>query len=168
MADACSPQEAIFRGVKLDMKAAMARIAIALTGAALLAGCVGTRDHRGAVIDEELVTAVQVGVDNKQSVERTLGRPTFVGTFTPNDWYYVSRDTNTFAFRNPRVVKQTVLRIRFDQAGNVAAVEKTGKDLIASINPTRDKTPTLGRKRTIFDDIFGNIGTVNSPSVPNQ
>lgn len=150
------------------MKAAMARIAIALTGAALLAGCVGTRDHRGAVIDEELVTAVQVGVDNKQSVERTLGRPTFVGTFTPNDWYYVSRDTNTFAFRNPRVVKQTVLRIRFDQAGNVAAVEKTGKDLIASINPTRDKTPTLGRKRTIFDDIFGNIGTVNSPSVPNQ
>jgi len=150
------------------MKAAMARIAIALAGAALLAGCVGTRDHRGAVIDEELVTAVQVGVDNKQSVERTLGRPSFVGTFTSNDWYYVSRDTNTFAFRNPRVVKQTVLRIRFDQAGNVAAVETTGKELIASINPTRDKTPTLGRKRTIFDDIFGNIGTVNSPAAPPQ
>jgi len=150
------------------MMAAMARIATALAGAALLAGCVGTRDHRGAVIDQELVTAVQVGVDNKQSVERTLGRPSFVGTFTPNDWYYVSQDTNTFAFRNPRVVKQTVLRVRFDQAGNVIAVEQTGKELLASINPSRDRTPTLGRKRTIFDDIFGNIGTVNSPSVPNQ
>jgi outer membrane protein assembly factor BamE (lipoprotein component of BamABCDE complex) len=150
------------------MKAATARIATALVGAALLAGCVGTRDHRGAVIDTELVSAVQVGVDNKESVTRTLGRPTFVGSFTPNDWYYVSQDTNTFAFRNPRVVKQTVLRVRFDQAGNVVAVEQTGKELIANINPSRDRTPTLGRQRTIFDDIFGNIGTVNSPAVPNQ
>lgn len=150
------------------MKLAMARIATALVGATMLAGCVGVRDHRGAVIDQELVTAVQVGVDNKQSVERTLGRPTFVGAFTPNDWYYVSQDTNAFAFRNPRVLKQTVLRVRFDQAGNVAAVEQSGKELIASINPSDDKTKTLGRKRTVFDDIFGNIGTVNSPATPPQ
>jgi len=146
------------------MKSATLKIATALIGASLLAGCAGVRDHRGAVIDQELVTAVQVGVDNKQSVERTLGRPTFTGGFTENDWYYVSRDTNTFAFRNPRVTAQTVLHVRFDQAGNVAAVEQTGRELIANINPSNDKTPTLGRERSLFDDIFGNIGVVNSPT----
>ena len=57
-------------------------------------------------------------------------RPTFTGQFTPNDWYYVSRDTNQFAFRNPRVTKQTVLLVRFDQAGNVASVQETGKELV--------------------------------------
>ncbi|MDQ3482017.1 MAG: outer membrane protein assembly factor BamE, partial [Pseudomonadota bacterium] len=95
------------------MKAAIAKIAIVLAGVALLAGCAGVRDHRGAVIDSELVAAVQVGVDNKESVQRTLGRPSFVSQFAPTDWYYVSRDTNTFAFRNPRVTEQTVLRVRF-------------------------------------------------------
>ena len=143
------------------MKAATAKIATALIGAALLGGCVSVHDHRGSVIDQERISAVQVGVDNKDSVQRTLGRPTFTGEFGQNDWYYVSRDTKTFAFRNPRVAEQTVLHIRFDQAGNVAAIDKTGKELVASIDPVNDRTPTLGRKRSIFDDIFGNIGTVS-------
>ena len=110
-------------------------------GAALLAGCASIRAHKGAVIDPQLATAIQPGVDNKASVEKTLGRPTFTGQFTPNDWYYVSRDTDQFAFRNPRVTDQTVLHVRFDQAGNVAAVEQTGKELIANDRPDRAARP---------------------------
>jgi outer membrane protein assembly factor BamE (lipoprotein component of BamABCDE complex) len=144
------------------MNGAKVKFAAALLGVTLLAGCAGIRDHRGAVIDDELVTAVQVGVDNKASVEKTLGRPTFVGQFTPNDWYYVSRDTNSVAFRAPRVTKQTVLHVSFDPAGNVAAVRRTGRELIAAVNPVKVQTPTLGRKNGLFEDIFGNIGTVGS------
>ncbi len=150
------------------MTRATAKIAIALAGAALVSGCIGTRDHKGAVIDTELLAAVQAGVDNKQSVERTLGRPTFTGGFSENDWSYVSRDTHRFAFRTPRVTDQTVLHVRFDSAGNVESIEQTGEELVASINPVNDKTPTLGRENTLFDDIFGNIGTVNSPATPRQ
>ena len=150
------------------MTRATAKIAIALAGAALVSGCIGTRDHKGAVIDTELLAAVQAGVDNKQSVERTLGRPTFTGGFSETDWYYVSRDTHRFAFRTPRVTDQTVLHVRFDSAGNVESIEQTGEELVASINPVNDKTPTLGRENTLFDDIFGNIGTVNSPATPRQ
>lgn len=144
------------------MMSATAKIATALAGATLLAGCAGTYDHRGHVLDAELVQAVQVGTDNKESVERLLGRPTFASNFDANDWYYVSRDTKTVAFTNPRVIGQTVLHVRFDQAGNVSFVQQMGPEQIASINPVNDRTPTLGRKRTLFDDIFGNIGTVNS------
>ncbi|HEU5481605.1 MAG TPA: outer membrane protein assembly factor BamE [Sphingomicrobium sp.] len=150
------------------MKAATAKIAMALLGAGMLAGCIGTREHRGHVLDAELVTAVQVGTDNKESVERLLGRPTFTSEFDANDWYYVSRDTKSVAFVNPRLLDQTVLHITFDQAGNVAAVETRGRELVARVNPSNDKTPTVGRKRTLFEDLFGNIGTVNSPSVPSQ
>ncbi len=144
------------------MNGAMVKFAAAVAGAALLGGCVGLRDHRGAVIDEELVSAVQVGVDNKASVEKTLGRPTMVSQFTPNDWYYVSRDTSTVAFRAPRMTQQTVLHVSFDQAGNVAAVRRTGKELVASVNPVNAQTPTLGRKKSFFEEVFGNIGTVGS------
>ena len=148
------------------MKAAIVNIATSIAGAALLGGCVGVHDHRGSVIDTELVSAVQAGVDNKESVQQTLGRPTFTGEFGDTDWYYVSRDTKTVAFRNPKVLKQTVLHVSFDRAGNVLALNQTGKELIAKIRPVGDKTPTLGRKSSIFNDIFGNIGTVNSAGVP--
>ncbi len=144
------------------MNGAMVKFAAALAGLTLLSGCAGIRDHRGAVLDEELVSAVQVGVDNKASVEKTLGRPTLVGQFTPNDWYYVSRDTTTAAFRAPRVSQQTVLHVSFDQAGNVAAVRRTGKEMIASVNPVGAQTATLGRKKSFFEEIFGNIGSVGS------
>ena len=123
------------------MKAAMAKIAMAIAGATLLAGCVGVRAHRGSVIDTQLVSAIQPGVDNKDSVARTLGRPTFTGEFGDSDWYYVSRDTKQIAFRSPSVKQQTVLHVKFDQAGNVAGIQKTGKELIANIKPVS----TVGR-----------------------
>lgn len=131
-----------------------------------LSGCAGYRENRGFILDEQLSQAVQVGTDNKTSVERTLGRPTFTGQFNDNEWYYVSRNTSTFAFRTPRVTDQTVLRIRFDQTGNVTAVERTGKDKVASIDPYGRTTPTLGRRKSFFEEFFGNIGTVGSGGLP--
>ena len=144
------------------MKSAVLKSATAVVVAAMLAGCaLSIRDHRGYVMDEELTQAVQVGTDNKASVERTLGRPTFAGTFEDNDWYYLGRDTQTFAFRTPRVTDQSVLHIRFDQAGNVAAVETTDEKLV-------DKTPTLGREKSFFEELFGNIGTIRQPGLPGS
>lgn len=133
-----------------------------------LSACAGIREHRGFVIDKELADSIQAGVDNKASVEKTMGRPTFTGQFDPNDWYYVSRDTSQFAFRNPRVTDQTLLHIRFDQAGNVIAVNKTGVETIARVNPSGDKTPTLGREKSFFDELFGNIGTISQPGLPGS
>jgi outer membrane protein assembly factor BamE (lipoprotein component of BamABCDE complex) len=130
-------------------------------GAALLAsGCSSIRNHRGYLVDQALVDAVQPGIDNRQSVERTLGRPTFISQFGNKDWYYVSQDTKTFAFRTPRTSEQTVLRVAFDTAGNVAAVDRFGKEQVARIDPEGEKTPTLGRDRSFLEDLFGNVGAV--------
>ena len=68
-----------------------------------LSACSGLREHKGFVIDPTLAEGIQVGVDNKDSVVRSMGRPTFTGQFDPNDWYYVSRDTTQLAFRDPKV-----------------------------------------------------------------
>ena len=152
------------------MKSVLKKLSAAVFGAALLASCasVGVKAHKGAVVDPQLASAIQPGVDNKASVEKTLGRPSFTGQFTPNDWYYVSRDTNQFAFRNPRVKQQTVYRVRFDPAGNVIGVDKSGKEMIAAVEPAHRKTPTLGRRRSFFDELFGNIGRVGATASPSQ
>jgi outer membrane protein assembly factor BamE (lipoprotein component of BamABCDE complex) len=136
--------------------------------AMLLAGCAAVHAHKGAVLDAQLASSIQAGVDNKASVEKLLGRPSFAGEFTSNDWYYVARDTTQLAFRNPRVTKQTVLHIQFDQAGNVASIRRTGRELVAGIDPSNRRTPTLGRKKSLFDELFGNIGTVGAPGMPTR
>jgi outer membrane protein assembly factor BamE (lipoprotein component of BamABCDE complex) len=133
----------------------------------LLAGCAQMRAHKGAIMDPQLAGAIQPGVDNKDSVEKAIGRPTFVGQFTPNDWYYVSRDTSQLAFRNPRVTKEKVMIVRFDQKGNVASVQNTGREMVMNVRPYGKQTPTLGRKRSFFEELFGNIGSVGA-GVPGQ
>lgn len=145
------------------------RSIVAMIGLGLaLSACAGARDHKGFVLDATLTDAIQVGIDNKDSVVRTIGRPTFTSQFDPNDWYYVSRNTAQLAFRDPKVTEQTVLRVQFDQAGNVASVEKTGRETIAKVEPSGDKTPTLGRNRGFFEELFGNIGTISQPGLPGS
>jgi outer membrane protein assembly factor BamE (lipoprotein component of BamABCDE complex) len=147
------------------MKAGLLRVTtIAFAG--VLAGCATNHAHKGAVIDPQLASSIQPGVDNKASVQKLLGTPTLPGQFTPSDWYYVSRDTNQVAFRNPRAVRETVLLVRFDRAGNVASIQKTGKELALGLNPSRRQTPTLGRRRSFFDELFGNIGSVSGAGLP--
>ena len=138
-----------------------ALIALSL-GAALSAGCSSIREHQGYLVDEQLVAAIQPGIDNKDSVTGTLGRPTFTGQFDreQRDWYYVSRQTRQLAFNMPRPSEQTVLHVRFDAAGNVESVERSGLELVANIQPTSEKTPTLGSERSFLQELFGNIGAV--------
>jgi outer membrane protein assembly factor BamE (lipoprotein component of BamABCDE complex) len=137
----------------------------ALAGALVISsGCTRLRAHQGYVGDTTLLAAVQPGVDNKESVQASLGRPTFVGQFDQNDWYYYARDTRQLAFAQPKAESQYVLRIRFDAAGNVVSSTQTGVENIANISPNGDTTPTLGRNSNFFEEIFGNIGTVGAGS----
>ncbi len=133
-------------------------LASALGAAFLGAGCTSIADHQGYIYDPQLIAGIQPGVDNRDSVARTLGRPTFTGQFDQNDWYYVSRQTRQLAFQHPRPADQTVLRVTFDAAGNVAQVQRSGLELVANIDPSNEETPTLGRDRSWFEEIFGNIG----------
>ncbi len=145
--------------------AALAALSLTLVATA---GCSKIRDRQGYLADPVLVAAIQPGVDNRDSVSATLGRPTFVGQFDQRDWYYVSRDTANLGFHMPRPVKQEVLHIRFDEAGNVASVDRSGLEKVASIDPTKKETPTLGRDKSFFEELFGNIGQVGAVGQGSQ
>ena len=134
----------------------------ALALAAGLSGCAEVRGHQGYVIDRALVASVQPGVDNRESVQKTLGDPSFAAQFDDGTWYYVSRSTQQFSFGQPKPVAQLALAVHFDKAGVVTGVDRTGLDQISTVHPSADKTPTLGRKRSLFQELFGNIGAVGA------
>ncbi len=130
--------------------------------AVLAAGCSPIRDHQGYIADDTLINAIQPGVDNRESITTTLGRPTFTGQFDQRDWYYVSRNTRQLAFNMPRPSEQLVLHVRFDQAGNVESVRRTGLEYVMNVDPANRTTPTVGRDRSFFEELFGNIGAVGT------
>ncbi|URW75622.1 outer membrane protein assembly factor BamE [Sphingomonas donggukensis] len=141
-------------------------VPVLIFAAVSAAACTPLRGHQGYIVDVDLVNSVQPGVDTRATVQQTLGRPTVAGQFSDADWYYVARDTRNYAYNNPKPVSQITLRVRFDAAGNVASVDRMGVEQVASINPESKKTPTLGRERGFFSDLFGNIGTVGAAGAP--
>lgn len=143
-------------------------LALTLAAGVLAAGCTPLRSHQGYIIDADLVNAIQPGVDNRQSVLATLGSPSFASQFNQGDWYYVSRDSRNLAFNPPTVKEQLVLQISFDQAGNVSAIRRSGVEQVANIRPYGKTTPTLGRDRGFFAELFGNIGAVGAPGMGGQ
>lgn len=141
-------------------------MALACIGLGLAAGaCTPLRGHTGYIVDADLMNSVTVGTDNRQSVQATLGRPSFTGTFQETEWYYVARNTRNYAFANPKVTDQVTIKISFDPSGNVAAVTRSDASQVASINPYGKVTPTLGRKKSFFEELFGNIGAVGAPGM---
>ena len=136
---------------------------VILAAALTVGGCASIRENRGYIIDQTLVDSVQPGIDNQASVSASLGRPTFTSQFGDPTWYYVSSVTGRKPFVRPRIQQHTVLAVRFDAAGNVIAADRSGLEKVAFISPDGDATPTLGRERTFFEDLFGNIGVVGAP-----
>lgn len=143
------------------------KTAVLLAGlTAMLAACASIRESRGYIVDPLLTDTVQPKIDNQQSVEGTLGRPTFVSQFGTPTWYYVSSVTGQRPFNRPRIKQHSVLAVQFDEAGRVSNVRRTGADQVVYLDPNGNKTPTLGRERGFLEDLFGNIGQVGGGGLP--
>lgn len=136
----------------------------AVLGCALFAlgACTSIRESRGFVNDPVLTRSVQPGIDNRRSVEGTLGRPTFESQYGEPVWYYIASTTGRRPFVRPRIDNHAVLAVRFDAEGNVTSVDNSGIDQVVYLQPDGDMTPTLGRERSFLEDLFGNIGQVGA------
>jgi len=138
------------------------RIAAIAALAMLASGCSSIREHRGYIGEATLLAAIQPGIDDKDSVTGTLGHPTFTSQFGRETWYYISSTTFQKPFTTPRIRQHSVLAIQFDAKGNVASAMRSGMEHVVHIHPDSDRTPTLGKERGFFEDLFGNIGKVGS------
>ncbi|QDM40682.1 outer membrane protein assembly factor BamE [Altererythrobacter sp. TH136] len=136
---------------------ALAAVALAM------GGCASIKESRGYIVDQTLTSSIQPGIDNRQSVQGTLGHPSFESQFGQPTWYYVSSRTARRPFSDPKIAEHQVLAVQFDAAGNVANVQRTGLDQVVFLNPDGDETATVGRNRGFFEDLFGNIGAVGAP-----
>ncbi|MCI4664948.1 MAG: outer membrane protein assembly factor BamE [Neomegalonema sp.] len=132
-----------------------------LTAAALLlgaAGCSPIIETHGYTPRADELDSIRKGFDTRGSVQRKLGRPSTLGALEDDVWLYVSQRTETLAFYERQIVDQRVVLIEFDERGIVADVSRYGLEDGRIVDLVTRTTPTGGRKLTILQQAFANLG----------
>lgn len=132
-------------------------LVLALAG---LAGCAATfANHGYAPSDAELENII-VGVDSRDSVEETIGRPSSTGVLRDGAWYYLSSRVKTLGMRAPEIVDRQLVAISFDKRGIVTNIERfTLKDgRVIALN--RRVTETGIKGISFIRQALGNVGRV--------
>lgn len=122
------------------------------------AGCTIERQPRGFFIDEPIAEGILPGLDNKTTVQYTMGTPSMYGTFDPNVWYYISELTRRRSLSRPTATTRTILAVRFDGDGVVEDIRRYSLVDAVKVKPRKDITPTRGKKLSFFEQIFSNVG----------
>ena len=126
-----------------------------------LAACSATYRNHGYVPNDEDLANIIVGVDTRDSVETTVGRPTASGVLRGNAWYYIQSRRRQFAFRAPETVERELVAISFDEAGTVENIERFGLERGRVVTLSRRVTETSIRDFGLIQQIIRNFGRIN-------
>jgi len=113
---------------------------------------------------DELINQLSPGQQDKGMVQQLMGSPSSIGTFDEDTWYYITQRTENKSFFRPMIIDQTVLALVFDDQDVLQSIVKYGLEEAQLIEPLEKKTPTVGRKLTILQQLFGNFGRFSDPN----
>jgi outer membrane protein assembly factor BamE (lipoprotein component of BamABCDE complex) len=136
---------------------------IVLAGLSVSA-CTTDQQVRGYISDFNELNGMTVGLDNINTVQNSLGRPSLTGTFNDKVWYYISTATINRSIYVEEPIAHSIYAFTFDDGGIVSEISKYNLGDIKKINPVSDKTPTRGKEFGFFEQIFGNIGRFAAPA----
>lgn len=143
----------------MPMKPLKTAVALVLVGGIAAACSPVVRNHGYTPVQEDLVQ-IEVGADTRGSVRRKIGRPGSSGIFTDEGWYYVSTQIEHLTYNEPRVIDRRVVAVLFDQNDVVRSVNRYGMEHGRIVDLETNTTPTYGRRLTVLEQAFGNIGVL--------
>jgi len=125
-----------------------------------VAACSATYTNHGYAPSESELENVIVGVDTRESVEETIGRPSSTGVLKESAWYYISSRIKYFAYRDSEVVDRQLVAISFDSRGRVENIERFTLEDGRVVALNRRVTTTGIKGVSFIRQILGNIGRV--------
>ena len=130
----------------------------------VLLGCSPIQATRGNIVQDEKLVDLQVGVSTADDVVDILGTPSTVATFDNAVWYYIGQRTERIAFFRPEVIERRILVVEFDPDTLILqSMEELDYEDGQEVALIERETPTLGRRMTFLEQMFGNIGRFGAP-----
>lgn len=115
----------------------------------------------GHIHEEEAIKAIKPGVTTKDAVQQALGSPSSESSFGLMTWYYISTIKDTRSLLAPKVTKQDVTEIAFDNRGVVSSLKQYTLDDGKKIAMVKRITPSEGQQLGFFEQILSNLGRFN-------
>lgn len=137
------------------------RLATALIALLVLASCSATFRNHGYIPPEEDLQNVIVGVDTRDTVASSVGRPGVQGILEESGWYYIRSRYRNYAWRAPEEIDRQVLAISFDDAGVVSNIETFGLERGRIVRLSRRVTTPNTQGVGFLRQAFGNLGRLN-------
>jgi outer membrane protein assembly factor BamE (lipoprotein component of BamABCDE complex) len=140
-----------------------ALLTLALVSLTLVAtACTPIYTNHGYIPTDDDLALLQVGVDTRDTVAATVGRPAASGLLGDEAWYYVQSRFKTVGMAEKTEIDRQVVAISFDPDGSVANIERFGLDQGRIVPISRRVTTTNIRGKGVLAQIFGNIGRLNT------
>lgn len=127
-----------------------------------LTACVSVYRNHGHVPTESELQNVVVGVDTRDSVAETIGRPTATGVLTDSAWYYVQSRWRHYGARPPQAVERQLIAISFNDAGVVRNIERFTLEDGRVVPISRRVTDTNIADVSFIGQLLGNIGNLRA------
>lgn len=138
-----------------------ARSAILVLSACALMACAPQVRSHGYVPNEDALSGIAVGKDNRESVYEAIGSPTSSGVMRDDGWYYISSRVKYETYHPPQEVERQIVAISFDGNGVVSNVERLGLEDGRVIVLNRRITDIPVKGPGFFQQLFGNLGFFN-------
>ncbi|QYK43278.1 MAG: outer membrane protein assembly factor BamE [Paracoccaceae bacterium] len=144
------------------MRMRRARLGVAVAILAVAAACAQiVRTHGYAPTDAEL-SEIVVGVDTRDSVAETVGRPSAQGLLNDDGWFYVQSRFRHMGPREPKEIERQVVAITYDQAGVVQNIERFGLEQGRVVALSRRVTESNVRSFSFVRQLLQNFGRFNA------
>jgi outer membrane protein assembly factor BamE (lipoprotein component of BamABCDE complex) len=143
---------------------ATARLRIMMMGVVLLAlaGCAAVYRNHGYVPSDVELELIEVGLDTRDTVAATIGRPSAAGLLNDVGWYYVQSRWKHYGALPPKEEDRQILAITFTEEGTVENIERFGLEQGRVVALSRRVTDTNIKGLSVLQQLFGSIGRLRA------
>ena len=145
----------------------MVRFAVAALVMSVLASCSATFRNHGYIPNDDDLQNVIVGVDTRDTVASSVGRPGVSGILDDSGWYYVRSRYRNYAWRAPEEIDRQVLAISFDQSDTIANIERFSLADGNIVPLTRRVTDSSVVGKGFLRQLLGNFGNIDPSQLFN-
>jgi outer membrane protein assembly factor BamE (lipoprotein component of BamABCDE complex) len=130
-----------------------------------LSACAATFSNHGFVPRDDELAALAVGVDTRDTVAETVGRPSATGVVRDEAWIYSAYRMRNYAYQAPEVIEREVVAISFTESGVVSNIERFGLEDGRVVTLSRRVTDTSVRDMGFLRQLMRNLGRFDLGSV---
>ena len=138
--------------------AALAVSPLAMSGCALFSAI---PTERGQMVEKEDYSKLVPGTTTRADVTALLGSPTSRATFDDNTWFYIGEITAPVPLARPKIERQQVLVLNFDQGGTLRSLRRLDKSNAHDVSMVGRVTPSPGSEASFMQQLIGNVGRYN-------